>query len=315
MKRGFGVVWTVIIVLLGACAPSEEVAVIITPPCGIFTLSGSVACQIIADDRQLMQSTTQATVTFANLTVTLNGTLYARIDSNALTLLTLEGLSIVSANQTTRQIASGTQLTMPIDGGQIVGQLGQTVPFDSREILALTPNVPQVVVSLQPQTTDTITKIVATPTTALCAPREDWASTHQVQRGETLSKIAQTYRLTVQEIALGNCLTNPDRIRVGDVLRVPSVSAEQNAPLPANAPTLTPSAVAFRADKNALNSGECTTLRWDVFNVSGVLIDGTPTTSNNLLQVCPVQTTTYTLTVQYPDSTQSTHTVTITLNP
>lgn len=44
---------------------------------------------------------------------------------------------------------------------------------------------------------------------------------HQVVAGDTLTKLAKEYNATVNNIVLANGLTNPDRIRVGQLLRVP----------------------------------------------------------------------------------------------
>jgi nucleoid-associated protein YgaU len=44
---------------------------------------------------------------------------------------------------------------------------------------------------------------------------------HQVVRGDTLSELARDNGSTVQKIAVANRLSNPDLIRVGQVLRIP----------------------------------------------------------------------------------------------
>jgi LysM repeat protein len=51
---------------------------------------------------------------------------------------------------------------------------------------------------------------------------------HTVQRGENLTGIAQQYGTTVQAIVEANALANPDRIFIGQTLRIP---------LPSTAPT------------------------------------------------------------------------------
>jgi hypothetical protein len=50
-----------------------------------------------------------------------------------------------------------------------------------------------------------------------------------------------------------------------------------------------------------------------VLNVSAVFFEEQTTTGSNIQQVCPAATTTYTLRVIYPDGSQTTHEVTITL--
>ena len=44
---------------------------------------------------------------------------------------------------------------------------------------------------------------------------------HQVVRGDTVSAIARTYGSTVQKIAVASRLKDPNKIQVGQVLRVP----------------------------------------------------------------------------------------------
>jgi LysM repeat protein len=44
---------------------------------------------------------------------------------------------------------------------------------------------------------------------------------HQVSAGDTLTRIAAEYNSTLDRIALANNLSNPDMIRVGQLLRVP----------------------------------------------------------------------------------------------
>lgn len=67
-----------------------------------------------------------------------------------------------------------------------------------------------------------------TPTpssTAGCEPRKDWKLTYEVQRDDALAKIAERYGTNVDELAAGNCLTDRDMIRIGQVLRVPGDAA------------------------------------------------------------------------------------------
>lgn len=63
---------------------------------------------------------------------------------------------------------------------------------------------------------------------ATAAP--DGIRKHVVRQGETLSAIARRYGTSVQALAAYNNISNPDRILVGQVLRIP----------PASRPTLTP---------------------------------------------------------------------------
>jgi len=60
---------------------------------------------------------------------------------------------------------------------------------------------------------------------------------HTVQSGETLGHIAQNYGVSVSDIVTENNITNPNRIRVGQVLSIPhGDAAPAAAPAPAVAP-------------------------------------------------------------------------------
>src|SRR5260221_4835717 len=62
----------------------------------------------------------------------------------------------------------------------------------------------------------------ATPSTQEgCQPRKDWKLTYTVQRNDALSRIADLYNTTVNELIKGNCLSNKDMIVIGRVLKVP----------------------------------------------------------------------------------------------
>ena len=54
-----------------------------------------------------------------------------------------------------------------------------------------------------------------------CTPRYDWSYTYVVHRGDTLSNIAQRARVSLQTLAVGNCISNPNLIYAGQLLRVP----------------------------------------------------------------------------------------------
>jgi hypothetical protein len=71
-------------------------------------------------------------------------------------------------------------------------------------------------------------------------------------------------------------------------------------------PTVTPvrSGGIFWADVNTLKSGGCTNLHWSVENVVAVYLDNTPVTGKESREVCPTQTTVYTLRVVSGTGTQ-----------
>ena len=62
----------------------------------------------------------------------------------------------------------------------------------------------------------------ATPTsTPGCEVHPDWQLTYEVQLNDALASIAARYDLYTDDLAQGNCITDPNIIAVGQVLRVP----------------------------------------------------------------------------------------------
>lgn len=59
---------------------------------------------------------------------------------------------------------------------------------------------------------------------------------HNVRSGETLSGIAQQYGVSTQEIARYNAIRNPDKLEVGQMLRIPPGTPQQVAAPQKNAP-------------------------------------------------------------------------------
>lgn len=53
---------------------------------------------------------------------------------------------------------------------------------------------------------------------------------HPVARGETLSEIAQTFKVSVADLAAANNIRNPDRIYPGDQLLIPNAKAATESP-------------------------------------------------------------------------------------
>lgn len=57
--------------------------------------------------------------------------------------------------------------------------------------------------------------------TATETPSVEAATTHEVAPGETLSAIAARYGVTVEALVEANNLESPDRLQLGQVLRIP----------------------------------------------------------------------------------------------
>lgn len=64
-----------------------------------------------------------------------------------------------------------------------------------------------------------------------CAPRYDW-SLYYVRYGDTLGRIAAWYGTSVATLAYANCIADPNRIYVGQALRVPYYSQPHPYPYP-----------------------------------------------------------------------------------
>lgn len=58
-------------------------------------------------------------------------------------------------------------------------------------------------------------------TTPGCQPREDWELVYEVQRDDALASIAERYGTYANDLAAGNCITDPNVIVIGQRIRVP----------------------------------------------------------------------------------------------
>lgn len=76
--------------------------------------------------------------------------------------------------------------------------------------------------------------VSGSPAAPAPSPAPVTGSIYIVQPGDTLSKIAVRYRTTVAALVAANGLTNPDRIWIGQRLRI---GGSSSAPAPAPAPT------------------------------------------------------------------------------
>jgi heat shock protein HslJ len=104
-------------------------------------------------------------------------------------------------------------------------------------------------------------------------------------------------------------------VNVEDVPVIPAPPPPQPTPTPT--PDNTPS-IQFWADTYTINAGDCTTIRWEVENVTAVWVypagqpyEQYPTTGSGSQQVCPTTTTTYELRVQLNDGSIQVRQVTI----
>jgi hypothetical protein len=68
------------------------------------------------------------------------------------------------------------------------------------------------------------------PTATECVPNLSWSGRYTVAAGDTIARIAALYDITPSALQAANCLTNPNRLQIGDILFVPDTIA----------PTVTP---------------------------------------------------------------------------
>jgi len=106
------------------------------------------------------------------------------------------------------------------------------------------------------------TAATATPTPAPTAAAG--AKTHEMQPGDTLTKVATEYGVTVAALEQANNITDPKKIRAGVVLTIPAGGTA--APIPVTpvpqpaAPTATPTAETIAAAAKIKDSGQVYTV-------------------------------------------------------
>jgi len=282
---------------------------------------GQSSCVDAPPNAMLLQSPQgeQVSINVNGATLTLGSTLYITAVSNGEMLVaTIEGTGIVSALGSARVVQPGAQVRLPLGGDtglQVIGPPSEPEPFDliniQRAPLTL---LPEVVALPQPialpggatVTPPSVAPAVITQTSTItCVPRADWTGTYTVQRGDTLSAIARRYNLSLSELQDGNCIADANLISVGQVLAVPV----STAPVVTAAGTN----VVFTVDDNSLNPGECTTVRWNVSGSNTVYFADESVTPQGSQEVCPSQSSTYTLLIVDAAGNQRPYTVSVTV--
>lgn len=289
-----------VISLLGLFAGCSQPATSPTPEhcANYIILNGAQPDCFIFDRGTLIQTglNQQVQLTINDSEITVVGTIVVDTVSSDLTIAVLEGTTIVGTQNKIHTVNTGQQITLNSD--RLI------TPYVIENMANLPINILQRSVNI-PEPTATI-EIV--PTATLACPRpETWTLEYMVQSGDTLSSIANAAAVSLEDLQTYNCINNPNNIRIGVVLIMPEGSLSATQP----AVTFTPSAVLFRADKVSIIKGECTTLRWDVQNVREVMLESSLMNNQSSLEICPVNTATYTLTVSYFDESQSQHQVVI----
>ncbi|MDX2204257.1 MAG: peptidoglycan DD-metalloendopeptidase family protein [Hyphomicrobiaceae bacterium] len=105
---------------------------------------------------------------------------------------------------------------------------------------------------------------VAAPAAQPQAPAQatpGWDATHTMRPGESLYGIARQYRVALSELQRVNGITEPTRVRIGAVLKVPgtpgasNVAAAQQAPRPAPQPAAAPPETTAAPGVRVINRG------------------------------------------------------------
>lgn len=220
---------------------------------------GALPCPEAPPSAMLIQSPSGTSVTLSlnGATLTLGSTLYITATQNSvLTIATIEGTGIVSAFGTTRVVQPGSQVRLPLggsDGLQVTGPPSEPEPFDAASIqrapLQLLERPVTIPAPIVPVTNTPTVLATATigiplnpqrPTVIACVPRSDWTASYTVQRGDTLFAIARRFQVSQAELQQGNCITNPNVILPGQVLRVPFATIPAGTVPPTAQPTFTP---------------------------------------------------------------------------
>lgn len=110
--------------------------------------------------------------------------------------------------------------------------------------LVATPTTPVEVTAVSP------TEATGEDAEATTAPASSGPQTHEVVAGDTLSRIAVIYGVSIEEIIAANDLANPDALELGQLLTIPepgaidltAVAETAVAPQPTTAAAATPEA-------------------------------------------------------------------------
>ncbi len=234
--------------------------------------------------------------------------------AQSMQIVALDGVGVISANNRVQVVQPGMQVVLSLGGAaglDVNSSPSLPEPVAQANItrlpLALLPAPVEI-----PAAAPTLVPVSTQPpdaTAAGCMPRADWEMVYVVQRGDNLLRLSQLFGVPLDDLMAGNCLTDPNRIVAGQELRLPSnPTARTPTPLPS---TPTPVPIDFAADPPRIAAGVCTTLVWSVPDAEQVLFEGQSAGSVEARQVCPQQTTTYTLLVIFPTGRQEVYSLTV----
>ncbi|MFY9304750.1 MAG: LysM peptidoglycan-binding domain-containing protein [Rhodoluna sp.] len=117
------------------------------------------------------------------------------------------------------------------------GEPVQTGTAAVRDEVSAAPVVAPAPVRTTPTPTPTPTRTPAVATTPAPAPATSSATSYTIKSGDTLSGIAARFGTTTRKLMNLNNITDANRIRIGQVLRLPGAPSEPSEPEPAPAPS------------------------------------------------------------------------------
>ncbi len=291
--------------------PAKDITIESLQCTRINATAPNITCIDLPDNAVLMQIKSREPVTIRTsennpINLTFNATVYWKRDGALMTVAVIDGESVVGTPIGTRNLRTGQQITLSISQENTVLAIPDA-PADAT--LSVIEGMQQL--TEQPTVTPTRTpRVNNTPdpdSTALvegCIPNEEWTFTYAVRGGDTLTRIANLYGLTMAELQDGNCIQDPNRIFSGQELRVPT---DGNS-------LVTPSvAVILNADSKSLYIGQCTRLFWSVEAARLVYLDDSPVAHNAEQQICPTETRDYGLVVTFENGSQVRYAITITV--
>jgi LysM repeat protein len=291
------VIITILLLLIG-CTPAPIPTPTISPTTclGFLVLNDAPHTCTESENHALVENLDeQITLEGFGASIVIRGQIEIIQTDEAFTIQVLSGTAVLGAKGRNRVISAPNRIEITLLNG-----LAQA-PSEPIQI-TLTPNP-------SPTETSEIAESDSSSNTSdgECLIPDGWEQTYTVKSGDTLAEIADAYNLRIDDIAEANCLADPSRLRIGQVLQILGEAPTEIAS------TVNPTTIAFRADSYSLSEEECTVLRWDAFNVAEIRLVNGEILLDSFLEVCPSETTTYTLQVVFLDGTETEGELTITV--
>ena len=277
--------------------PAPSPAIIGDLNCTAVSEVVSVVCLQDETGEIIFQTGQSTTLRLTDFTLTFDSTVWLNPERSV--VAALDGSALVAINGTSRTITEGQQLALESDSEP---QRYETDAIAVR-LLNLLPRT--VIASETPARTPTASLLedglLPTSTPGGCLPREDWQETYTVRSGDTLLRIADRHNVTLDELTEANCINARALILPGDALRVP-INAQPGVPSVTGH---------FYADRASLPPGECTMIYWEILQARRITLDGEIVEATGEMEVCPGQTTDYTLRVTFNNNVQAVYTLTV----